>query len=68
MDAGQRGDGGGQTTKAELKRLDVIIAAGNEPVMEPHDLRRIVRRHSSGDTLPVSFLRGGKQRKVTVVL
>ncbi|MBA2284695.1 MAG: PDZ domain-containing protein [Ktedonobacteraceae bacterium] len=54
--------------KAELKRLDVIIAAGNEPVTEPRDLQRIVRRHRSGDKLAVSFLRGGTQRKVTVVL
>ncbi|MDQ2906647.1 MAG: trypsin-like peptidase domain-containing protein [Chloroflexota bacterium] len=59
---------GGPADKAELKRLDVIIAAGNDPVTEPRDLQRIVRRHRSDDKLPVSFLRGGTQRKVTVVL
>ena len=58
----------GPAERAELKRLDVIIAAGNEPVTEPRDLQRIVRRHKAGEKVPVSFLREGKQRKVTVVL
>jgi S1-C subfamily serine protease len=54
--------------RAEIKRLDVIIAAQNEAVTEPRDLQRIVRRHRVGDKVPLTFLRGGKQRKVTVVL
>jgi len=54
--------------RAELKRLDVIIAAADEPVTEPRDLQRIVRRYRIGDKVAVGFLRGGKQRKVTVVL
>jgi S1-C subfamily serine protease len=53
---------------AELKRLDVIINADGDPVTEPQDLQRIVRRHRSGEKISVSFLRGGKLRKVTVVL
>jgi serine protease Do len=59
---------GGPADRAELKRLDVIIAAEGEPVTEPRDLQRIVRRHTVGEKVAVSFLRGGKQRKVTVVL
>jgi serine protease Do len=59
---------GGPAERAELKRLDVIISAENEPVTEPRDLQRIVRRHQAGEKVPVSFLREGKQRKVTVVL
>lgn len=59
---------GGPAERAELKRLDVIIGAANEPVTEPRDLQRIVRRHKAGEKVPVSFLREGKQRKVTVVL
>ncbi len=53
---------------AEIKRLDVIITAEGESVSEPRDLQRIVRRHRVGEKVPISFLRGGKQRKVTVVL
>jgi len=53
---------------AELKRLDVIISADGEPVTQPGDLQRTVRRHRSSDKVPVSFLRGGKLRRVTVIL
>ena len=59
---------GGPADLAELKRLDVVIAADGEPVTEPRDLQRIVRRHKVGEKVAVSFLRGGKLRKVTVVL
>jgi S1-C subfamily serine protease len=59
---------GGPAERAELKRLDVIVAAANEPITEPRDLQRVVRKHKAGETVAVSFLREGKQRKVTVVL
>jgi serine protease Do len=58
----------GPADKAELKRLDIIIAANDEAVTEPRDLQRIVRRHKVSDKVIISFLRGGKLRKVTVVL
>ncbi len=54
--------------RAELKRLDVIISADSEPITQPSDLQHIVRRHRPGEKVPVSFIRGGKLRKVTVVL
>jgi len=54
--------------RAELKRLDLIVTADGEAITEPRDLQRVVRRHRSGDAIPVSFIRGGKQRKVTVIL
>jgi len=59
---------GGPAERAELKRLDVIIAAANEPITEPRDLQRVVRKHKAGEKVAVSFLREGKQRRVTVVL
>ena len=58
----------GPADRAELKRMDIILAAADEAVTEPRDLQRIVRRHRVGEKLAISFLRGGKQRKVTVVL
>ncbi|MFL5629262.1 MAG: S1C family serine protease [Ktedonobacteraceae bacterium] len=54
--------------RAELKRMDIILAADDDTVTEPRDLQRIVRRHRPGEKVTISFLRGGKQRKVTVVL
>src|SRR6266576_3144142 len=35
----------GPADRAELKRMDIILTADNEPVTEPRDLQRIVRRH-----------------------
>lgn len=58
----------GPADRAEIKRLDVIISAEDEPVTEPRELQRAVRRHQAGETLSIGFLRGGKRRKVTVVL
>src|SRR5579859_420857 len=54
--------------RAEIKRLDIIIAAQDEPVTEPRDLQQIVKRHRIGDKISLTFLRGGKIRKVTAVL
>src|SRR5579884_2994974 len=59
---------GGPADRAELKRLDIIISADGESVTEPRDLQRIVRRHQAGAKIPVQFLRGGKLRKVTVIV
>jgi serine protease Do len=59
---------GGPADHAELKRLDIVIAASGEPVTEPADLQRMVRRHQVGETVTLSFLMGGTLRQVTVVL
>jgi serine protease Do len=59
---------GGPADQAELKRMDLIIGAAGEPVTEPHDLQNIVRRHKTGQKIVISFVRGGKQRKVTAIL
>jgi S1-C subfamily serine protease len=59
---------GGPAERAELKRLDIVIAAAGEPVTGPTDLQRIVQRHQLGETMTLSFLRGGNLRQVTVVL
>ena len=59
---------GGPADLAALKRLDIVIQAEGEPVTEPADLQRIVRRHQAGDTMRLRFLRGGNLRQVTAVL
>ncbi len=58
----------GPADQAELKRQDIIVSGDGEAVTEPRDLQRLVRQHKAGDKMVVSFLRGGKLRKVTVVL
>jgi S1-C subfamily serine protease len=59
---------GGPAERAELKRMDIVVGAGGEPVSEPHDLQRIVRRQQHGQQIVISFIRGGKLRRVTAVL
>jgi S1-C subfamily serine protease len=59
---------GGPADRAALKRLDIVIAADGEPVTEPADVQRIVRRHQVGETMTLRFLRGGNLRQVTVML
>lgn len=59
---------GSPADRAELKRLDVILSADGEAVSEPRDLQRIVRQHRAGEKTTISFLRGGKLRRVTAVL
>jgi serine protease Do len=58
----------GPADRAELKRLDVIVAAAGEPVSEARDLQRVVQRHQAGDKIVISFVREGKARKVTVIV
>ncbi|GCE28429.1 2-alkenal reductase [Dictyobacter alpinus] len=53
---------------AALRRQDIILAADGATVTEPRDLQRVVRQHAAGDKLILTFLRGGTQRKVTIVL
>jgi serine protease Do len=59
---------GSPADRAELKRMDIIVGAAGEPVTEPRDLQRIVRRHARGQQIVMSFVRGGKLRKVTAIL
>ena len=58
----------GPADRAELKRQDVIIAADDMPVTEPKELLQVVRRHKAGEAVTLSFLRGGKKRKVAALL
>jgi serine protease Do len=59
---------GGPADRAELKRLDIVIAAEGEPVTDPADVQRIVQRHQAGETMTLRFLREENLRQVTVVL
>lgn len=59
---------GGAAERAELKRMDIIVGAAGESVSEPRDLQRIVRRHTVGQQIVITFVRGGKLRKVTAIL
>jgi serine protease Do len=59
---------GGPADHAQLKRLDIVLAAEGEPVTEPADLQRMVRRHQAGETMTLRFVRDETLRQVTVLL
>jgi serine protease Do len=59
---------GGPAAQGGLRMLDIIIAADDEPVLEPKDLQRVVARHHPGQTVKLTFLREEKQRLVTLKL
>jgi len=58
----------GPADLAEVKRQDVIVTADEEAITEPRDLQRVVRGHKVGEKITLNFLRGGKKRRVTVIL
>ena len=56
----------GPAAQGGLRLLDIIIAADEQPVLEPKDLQRIVTRHRRGETITIAFLREEKLRRVTL--
>ncbi len=60
-------NGGGAAT-AGIRKGDVITAFNNLPITGANDLTAQVRATASGSTVPVTFLRDGKEQTVTVTL
>lgn len=56
-----------QDTQAMDAYSNAVTTAA-EPIAEPRDLQRVVRSHAVGGKVIITFVRGGRQRKVTVVL
>jgi S1-C subfamily serine protease len=59
---------GGPAERASIHPLDVIIAVDDRPVERVEDVVGAVSRHRRGDRVSVTFLRGGRKRRTTVVL
>ena len=59
---------GGPGDKAGIRRGDLILHWGGEPVTSPHDLPRRVAATPPGTRVPVELLRDGKSRTVDVVV
>jgi serine protease Do len=54
--------------KAGIKEKDIIIKIDDQKVEDPDDLSTIVQKHKVGDKIAISFLRDGKEQKVTAEL
>jgi serine protease Do len=59
-------DGGAE--KAGLKKGDIITKVGDTKIETPDDLSKTVRAHKPGDKVGVTYLRDGKEQKVTAEL
>jgi serine protease Do len=59
-------DGGAE--KAGLKKGDVITKIDDTKIEESDDLSKTVRAHKPGDKVSVTYLRDGKEQKVTAEL
>ena len=59
---------GTPAAKAGLQVGDVVIRLGDATIASPDDLSRIVDSKKPGDSLGVTYVRGGKQHTVTVKL
>src|ERR1051326_2770225 len=56
------------TPKAGLQKYDVLVEMGDQLLVHPHQLRKLVRLQKEGDTIKLSFYRGGKKQTVSATL
>jgi hypothetical protein len=54
--------------KAGLQKYDVLVAMGDQVLVHPHQLRKLVRLKKEGDSITLDFYRGGKKQSVTATL
>jgi membrane-associated protease RseP (regulator of RpoE activity) len=54
--------------KAGLQKYDVLVAMGDQLLVHPHQLRKLVRLQKEGDSIKLEFYRGGKKQSVTATL
>lgn len=54
--------------KAGLQKYDVLVEMGDQLLVHPGQLRKLVRRQKEGDAIKLSFYRGGKKQSATATL
>ncbi|HPF61389.1 MAG TPA: PDZ domain-containing protein [Gemmatimonadales bacterium] len=74
MDANEAGillggvTAGSPAAKAGLKKGDLIVAMGGEPVLDLREMVEVLRSHRAGDEIEVVYWRGNEEKKVKVTL
>ncbi|MBS0631236.1 MAG: PDZ domain-containing protein [Verrucomicrobia bacterium] len=51
-----------------FKKYDVLLKLGDQQLIEPRQFAVLVRQHQEGDTVTLTYLRGGKEATATVKL
>jgi len=59
---------GGAADRAGLQPKDIIIDLGGHKVSNITDLTRALRKFKAGDTTTVTFLRGGREMTLDILL
>jgi membrane-associated protease RseP (regulator of RpoE activity) len=54
--------------KAGLQKYDVLVSMGDQMLVHPHQLRKLVRLQKEGDSIKLEFYRGGKKQSATATL
>ncbi len=54
--------------KAGLKKNDVLVGLGDQLLVHPGQLRKLVRRQKEGDTIDLKFFRSGKKQELSAKL
>ncbi len=54
--------------KAGLQKYDVLLEMGDQLLVHPGQLRKLVRRQKEGDSVKLSFYRGAKKQSATATL
>jgi len=54
--------------KAELKKNDLLIRFGDQDLVHPAQLRKLVQARKPGDKVKLTFIRGGEEQTVQISL
>jgi hypothetical protein len=54
--------------KAGLKKNDVLVGFGQQMLVHPAQLRKLVKMHKDGEEVKVAYFRGGKKDTASVIL
>jgi hypothetical protein len=59
---------GSPAEKAEFRKNDVLIDLDGQMLVHPIQLRKLIQMHDEGDSIKLTFFRGGKKQTATVKL
>jgi PDZ domain len=59
---------GSPAAKADLRKHDVLVDLDDQMLVHPHQLRKLVQMRADGDTVKLTYYRGGKEQTTSVKL
>ena len=59
---------GSPAAKADLRKHDVLVDLDGQMLVDPHQFRKLVRMHAEGDTVKLTYYRGGRKQTISVKL